>query len=88
MSLLTIGTVALDKLETPFGKTEKIVGGSCSFASLSASYLYKKVNIVAVVGGDFPKSFIDTLNKKGINTTGLQIKEDEKSFFWSNTTTT
>ncbi|MFN0050413.1 MAG: PfkB family carbohydrate kinase [Cytophagales bacterium] len=83
MSLLTIGTVALDKIETPFGKTDKIVGGSCSFASLSASYLYKKVNIVAVIGGDFPKSFIHTLNEKGVNTTGLQIKEDEKSFFWA-----
>lgn len=83
MSLLAIGTVALDKLETPFGKTDKIVGGSCSYISLSASYLYKKTNIVAVIGGDFPKPFIDTLNKKGVNTTGLQIKEDEKSFFWA-----
>lgn len=83
MSLLAIGTVALDKLETPFGKTDKIVGGSCSYISLSASYLTSKTNIVAVVGGDFPKDFIATLNQHGVNTTGLQIKESEKSFFWA-----
>lgn len=83
MSLLAIGTVALDKLETPFGKTDKIVGGSCSYISLSASYLTNKTNIVAVVGGDFPKDFIATLNQHGVNTTGLQIKESEKSFFWA-----
>jgi sugar/nucleoside kinase (ribokinase family) len=83
MSLLTIGTVALDKIETPFGKTDKIVGGSCSYIALSASYLTKNINVVAVVGGDFPKDFISKLNKRGVNTAGLQIKENEKSFFWS-----
>lgn len=83
MSLLTIGTVALDKIETPFGKTDKIVGGSCSFASLSASYLYPKTHIVAVIGDDFPKDFVNTLNQKGVDTTGLQIKNGQKSFFWS-----
>lgn len=83
MSLLVIGTVALDALETPFGKTDKIVGGSCSYAALAASYFYDKVNIVAVVGGDFPKEFIKTLNDHGVSTEGLQIKETEKSFFWS-----
>ncbi len=83
MSLVVIGTVAFDAIETPFGKTEKIVGGAATYASLAASYFYDKVKIVAVVGDDFPKSEIDDFNKHHINTDGLQIKEGEKSFFWS-----
>ncbi|MBC8111255.1 MAG: sugar kinase [Verrucomicrobia bacterium] len=82
MSLLTIGSVAFDKLETPFGKTDKIIGGAATFISLAASYFTKKINLVAVVGGDFPKSEIEMLRKHGVNTDGLQIKEDEKTFFW------
>ena len=83
MSLLTIGSVAFDAIETPFGKTDKIIGGAGTYISLAASYFAKKVNLVSVVGGDFPKSTIKQLNEKGIDTNGLQIKEDEKSFFWS-----
>jgi sugar/nucleoside kinase (ribokinase family) len=83
MSLLVIGTVAFDAIETPFGKTDKIVGGAATFASLAASYFYDKVKIVAVVGDDFPQAFIKDLNKHTIDTEGLQIKADEKSFFWS-----
>jgi sugar/nucleoside kinase (ribokinase family) len=83
MSLLVIGTVAFDALETPFGKTDKIIGGSATFISLSASYFTKNINLVAVVGGDFLKSDINMMQEHGIDTTGLQIKEDEKSFFWS-----
>ncbi|MES2732221.1 MAG: PfkB family carbohydrate kinase [Bacteroidota bacterium] len=83
MSLLVIGSVAFDALETPFGKTDKIIGGSATYITLSASYFTKKVNLVAVVGDDFLKSDIDMLQKHGINTQGLQIKEGEKSFFWS-----
>lgn len=83
MSLLTIGSVAFDAIETPFGKTDKIIGGAGTYISLAASYFAKKVNLVSVVGGDFPKSTIQQLNEKGIDTKGLQIKEDEKSFFWS-----
>lgn len=82
MSLLVIGSVAFDALETPFGKTDKIVGGSASYISLSASYFARKTNIVAVVGGDFLKSDIEMLHRHGIDTTGLQVKENEKSFFW------
>jgi sugar/nucleoside kinase (ribokinase family) len=82
MSLLTIGSVAFDKLETPFGKTDKIIGGAATFISLAASYFTKKINLVAVVGGDFPKAEIEMLRKHGINTDGLQIKEEEKTFFW------
>ena len=83
MSLLVIGTVAFDAIETPFGKTEKIVGGSATFASLGASYFFDDIKIVAVVGDDFPQSEIDDLNKHNINTDGLQVKKGEKSFFWS-----
>jgi len=83
MSLLVIGSVAFDAIETPFGKTDKIVGGAASYISLAASYFTGNNNLVAVVGDDFPQSFIQTLNDKGVNTEGLQIKQGEKSFFWS-----
>lgn len=83
MSLLTIGTVAFDAIETPFGKTDKIVGGAAPYIALAASYFTKKINLVAVVGDDFPQSFIELLQNHGTNTEGLQIKEGEKSFFWS-----
>lgn len=83
MSLLVIGSVAFDAIETPFGKTDKIIGGAATYISLSSSYLTDEVNLVAVVGGDFPKSDIQLLQNHGVDTRGLQIKEDEKSFFWS-----
>jgi sugar/nucleoside kinase (ribokinase family) len=83
MSLLSIGTVAFDAIETPFGKTDKIIGGAATYISLSASYFTRELNLVAVVGDDFPESYIKQLNDKGINTDGLQVKKGEKSFFWS-----
>ncbi|WP_214072366.1 PfkB family carbohydrate kinase [Mucilaginibacter sp. dw_454] len=83
MSLLVIGTVAFDAIETPFGKTDKIVGGAATYAGLAASYFYDKVKIVAVVGDDFPQTEIADFNNHGIDTEGLQIKKGEKSFFWS-----
>ncbi len=83
MSLLSIGTVAFDALETPYGKTDKIIGGSCTYISLSAAFFLPKVNVVAVVGDDFPKEYMETLEEKGIDLTGLQIKEGEKTFFWA-----
>ncbi|RYG06097.1 MAG: sugar kinase [Chitinophagaceae bacterium] len=83
MSLIIIGTVAFDAIETPFGKTDKIVGGAATYASLAASYFYNKTKIVAVVGDDFGKENIDTLNQHGVDTEGLQVKTGEKSFFWS-----
>jgi sugar/nucleoside kinase (ribokinase family) len=83
MSLLVIGSVAFDAIETPFGKTDKIIGGAATYITLSSSYFAEKVNLVAVVGGDFPKNDIALLQEHGIDTEGLQIKENEKSFFWS-----
>jgi sugar/nucleoside kinase (ribokinase family) len=83
MSLLVVGSVAFDAIETPFGKVDKIIGGSGTYISLSASYFNKKTNLVAVVGEDFPQADIQKLQAHGINTEGLQIKQGEKSFFWS-----
>ncbi|MDP2175255.1 MAG: PfkB family carbohydrate kinase [Bacteroidota bacterium] len=83
MSLLVTGTVAFDAIETPFGKTDKIIGGAATYISLAASYFTKDVGLIAVVGDDFPQEYIDLLNSKNINTDGLQVKHGEKSFFWS-----
>ena len=83
MSLLVIGSVAFDALETPFGKTDKIIGGAATYISLSASYSLKPVKLVAVVGDDFPQSDIMLLEEHGVDVEGLQIKPGEKSFFWS-----
>lgn len=83
MSLVIIGSVAFDAIETPFGKTDKIVGGAATYASLAASYFYKNVKIVGVVGEDFHQEDIQSFKDHGIDTEGLQIKKGEKSFFWS-----
>jgi sugar/nucleoside kinase (ribokinase family) len=83
MSLLTVGSVAFDALETPFGKTDKIIGGAATYITLSASYFTKENNLVAVVGGDFPQSMISLLEEHGVNTEGLEIIQDGKTFFWS-----
>ena len=83
MSLLVVGTVAFDAIETPFGKTDKIIGGAATYISLAASYFTKKINLVAVVGDDFPQSDIEMMKKRHVNMEGLQIKKGEKSFFWS-----
>jgi len=83
MSLLVVGTVAFDALETPFGKTDKILGGAATYICLSASYFLKESDLVSVVGDDFPDEHINLLKSKGVDTTGLQIKKGEKTFFWS-----
>lgn len=82
MSLLVLGSVAFDAIETPFGNTDKIIGGAATYISLSSSYFQQPVNLVAVVGEDFPTSDIELLQNHGVNTDGLQIKMGEKSFFW------
>jgi sugar/nucleoside kinase (ribokinase family) len=83
MSLLTVGSVAFDAIETPFGKTDKIIGGAGTFIALSASNYVSDQRIVSVVGEDFPQSMLDLLQTKGVNLDGLQIKQGEKTFFWS-----
>jgi sugar/nucleoside kinase (ribokinase family) len=83
MSLLAIGTVAFDAIETPFGKTDKILGGAATYIGLAATRFVKNVNVVSVVGGDFPESYLTMMRNRGINTDGIEIKKDEKTFFWS-----
>src|SRR6187431_1332425 len=83
MSLLVVGTVAFDAIETPFGKTDKIVGGAASYIALAASYFHKDISLVSVVGDDFPQDFLNILKNKGAKLDGLQIKKGEKSFFWA-----
>jgi sugar/nucleoside kinase (ribokinase family) len=83
MSVLVVGSVAFDAIETPFGKTDKIVGGAASYICLAASFFTKPVRLVSVVGGDFPTSFVQTLNQRGVDTQGLEVRQQEKSFFWS-----
>ncbi len=83
MSILVVGTVAFDAIETPFGKTDRIVGGAATYICLSSSFFANKLNLVSVVGDDFPSEAIQMLKDKNVNTKGLQIKEGEKTFFWS-----
>ncbi|NOR28789.1 MAG: sugar kinase [Lutibacter sp.] len=80
--LLIVGTVAFDAIETPFGQTDKILGGAATYISLSASQFGVKSGIVSVVGGDFPKEYLDKLNAKNISTEGIEVIEDGKTFFW------
>jgi sugar/nucleoside kinase (ribokinase family) len=83
MSLLTVGTVAFDDIETPYGRAEHVVGGACTYIALAASYFIKGTRVVAVVGSDFPKKELKYLEKRGIDLEGLQIKKGQKSFFWA-----
>lgn len=82
MSLLTVGTVAFDKLESPFGKTDKILGGAATYISMASSLLGVETGLVSVVGGDFPEEYIDLLKSKNVDLAGLEIVADGKTFFW------
>jgi len=81
--LLIVGTVAFDAIETPFGKTDKILGGAGTYIGLSASHFNLKSAIVSVVGDDFPQEHIDLLKNKNIDLTGLEVVQGGKTFFWS-----
>ncbi len=81
--LLVVGTVAFDAIETPFGKTDKILGGAATYISLAASQLGVKPAIVSVVGGDFPKEYLEMLEKHNIDISGIEIIKSGKTFFWS-----
>ncbi len=83
MSLLSVGTVAFDDIETPFGHAKKVVGGACSYIALAASNFVKPVRVVSVVGDDFPADTLKFYQKRGIDLKGLQIKKGQKSFFWA-----
>ena len=81
--LLIVGTVAFDAIETPFGKTDKILGGAATYIGLSASFFNLKSAIVSVVGDDFPQEHLDLLTSKNIDISGLEIVKGGKTFFWS-----
>lgn len=83
MSLIIVGTVAFDAIETPFGKTDKIVGGAATYISLAASYFNKNNKLISVIGDDFPQTVLDDIKSRGTSLEGLQIKKGEKSFFWA-----
>lgn len=83
MSLLIVGTMAFDALETPFGKVDRIIGGSGTYAAWAASNFASSTKMVSIVGGDFPKEEISSLESRGVAFEGLEIVPDEKSFFWS-----
>lgn len=83
MSLVIIGTLAFDAIETPFGKTDKIVGGAATFAGIAAAYLYDRVKLIGVVGEDFGEENLVMFRSRGISLDGVQVKEGEKSFFWA-----
>lgn len=81
--LLIVGTVAYDAIETPFGKTDKILGGAATYIGLSASHFNVKSAIVSVVGDDFSKEYLDLLSSKNIDISGIEIVKEGKTFFWS-----
>lgn len=83
MSLVTVGTVAFDSIETPFGKVEKVIGGACTYISWAASYFTNDIKLVSIVGDDFPADEIAALNARGVDTEGLEIVDGGKSFFWA-----
>ena len=83
MRLVTVGSVAFDAIESPFGKTDKIVGGAGTFITLASSFFVKKQGIISVVGEDFPAATLENMKVKGIDIQGIQIKTGEKTFFWS-----
>lgn len=83
MKLLAVGTVAFDAIETPFGKTDKILGGAATYIGLAASALDTDVSLVSVIGGDFPQEYLYMMTSKNINVDGVEVVKDGKTFFWS-----
>ena len=83
MSLVVVGSMAFDAIETPFGKSDKIIGGAATYIAWSASNFTQPIKQLSVVGGDFPKEELQMLEARGVATEGVEIKENEKSFFWS-----
>ena len=83
MSLISVGTMAFDAIETPFGKTNRIVGGSATYVAYAASNFVQPILQVSIVGGDFPKEEMDELRSRGVVLDGVEIIKDKKSFFWS-----
>ncbi|MEN0005023.1 MAG: PfkB family carbohydrate kinase [Bacteroidota bacterium] len=83
MSLLTVGTVAFDDIETPMGTAKMAIGGAATYIGLAASYFTDTIQLVSVIGDDFPQDVLDDLTKRGVDLAGLQVKKGERSFFWA-----
>lgn len=83
MQLITVGTVAFDRIETPFGVAERTVGGAATYISLAASVFLDKMGLVSVVGDDFPQATMDQLRQRGVDLQGLEILNGKESFFWA-----
>jgi hypothetical protein len=83
MSVIVVGTMAFDAIETPFGKTDKIIGGSATYVAYSAGNFVQPVQQVSIVGYDYPKEELAELKKRGVQLEGVEIVPDKKSFFWS-----
>jgi sugar/nucleoside kinase (ribokinase family) len=83
MAIITLGTMAFDAIETPFGKTDKIVGGSATYVAYAASHLTQPLQQISIVGDDFPQEEMDELKKRGVQLEGVEIVKGQKSFFWS-----
>ena len=81
--VIVVGTLAFDTIETPYGKVDRVIGGSAPFASLAAKTKNIECAVVSIVGNDFPKSYLNLLISKGIDISEVQIEKDGKSFFWS-----
>jgi len=83
MSLISVGTMAFDAIETPFGKTDQIVGGSATYVAYAASNFVKPIQQVSIIGYDFPQAELDEMKRRGVQLDGVEVKKDKKSFFWS-----
>ena len=83
MAIITLGSMAFDAIETPFGKTDKVVGGSATYVAYAASHLTHPIQQISIVGNDFPKEEMDELKKRGVDLSGVEVVPDQKSFFWS-----
>lgn len=83
MSLVVVGSMAFDDIETPFGKSNKIIGGAATYIAWSASNFASQIKQISVVGGDFPQEELDMLSARGVVLDGIQVKKDQKSFYWS-----
>jgi sugar/nucleoside kinase (ribokinase family) len=83
MSLITVGTMAFDAIETPFGKVDQIVGGSATYVAYAASQFVSHIKKISIIGYDFPAEEIEELKKRNVHMDGVEVVSDKKSFFWS-----
>ena len=83
MAIITLGSMVIDAIETPFGKVDKIVGGSATYIAYSASHLTEPIQQISIVGNDFPEEEMNELKKRGVQLSGVEVVPDQKSFFWS-----